>query len=222
MSLFANLKKAAGLFVEITPTVDDDAALADPLADTPPPPPETKTVETLVQEAPGPALHEVTVPPAASSAALSNDGQVNFPALYQAAGLPTTPITAEQMRDTIAGLPGTDREVKRQTVKVIIANMGKTLGASPETIVTDASRKLAVLHKYTEQLKSTTNAAAQAAQQQIAALKKEIAEKEQIVAAAQQQVTTVTAICQQEAEHLDEVLEFFSLDVPPSKYAAGK
>ncbi|MHB9130155.1 MAG: hypothetical protein ACYDBB_03570 [Armatimonadota bacterium] len=222
MSLRDKLVKAAGLFIEITPdpaatespefSLEDDDATTSTV--------ETKTVEELVKEAPGPNLSEITVPKALDHAPINADGKMDFNALYQQAALPSSTFTAEQMLDMLNTLPGElSIDGKRQTVKATLGSLGKTIGATAETIVADASRKLAALTAYTERLGKQTGdfCATQAAE--ISTLEAHIAEKRKQIDAARQQHSQVTTMCSAEADRLDDVLEFFSLDVPPSKYA---
>jgi hypothetical protein len=110
-------------------------------------------------------------------------------------------------------------ETKRQTVKVTLNAMGKTIGANPETIVADASRKLAALTSYLDNLTKQTTDFAATAELEIAALQAQIAEKRTAIEAAQQKQAQMRQACDAESHRLDDVLEFFSLDVPPSKYA---
>jgi hypothetical protein len=56
----------------------------------------------------------------------------------------------------------------------------------------------------------------------IAALQAQIEERRKAIANARHEVTRVTQMCNAESDRLDDVLEFFSLDVPPSRYAAAK
>jgi len=216
MSLRDNLRKAAGLFVEISPEtspkVDRPAAIEQPAP--------AKTVEHIVREASGPNLDEIQVPPQAAAAVSSPDGSVSFSALYQHAGLPTVPFTAEQMLDMLASLPSElPLETKRLTVKATMTAMGKVSGATPETIVTDASRKVAALSAYVDAMSKQAADFTAASEMQIATLQSQIAEKRKAIDAAKGQLAQVTTTCKAEADRLDDVLEFFSLDVPPSKYA---
>ena len=47
----------------------------------------------------------------------------------------------------------------------------------------------------------------------------QIEEKRHAIQDTRQRLAQTTHLCKTESEHLDDVLEFFSLDVPPSKYA---
>ena len=113
-------------------------------------------------------------------------------------------------------------DTKRQTVKVTLASLGKTMGATPETIVSDASRKLAALHAYVEHLTKRTEEFTASGESEIAALQTQIEEKRKSILEAKNQLAKTSQACDGESEKLDEVLEFFSLDVAPSKYAEPK
>ena len=96
--------------------------------------PPAKTVEHLVREAPGPDLHEIGAPPPGAPAPVTDDGAVDFAALYQHAGLPAAPFSAEQMVEMLANLPKElALDAKRATVKATLNAVGKSIGATPET-----------------------------------------------------------------------------------------
>ena len=84
---------------------------------------------------------------------------MNFTAIYQQAALPATPFPTEQMLDLLNSLPAElSLDTRRQTVKVTLNGMGKALGVTPQTVVADATRKLAALNAYVESLaKHTTD-----------------------------------------------------------------
>jgi hypothetical protein len=237
MALRDTLRKAAGLLVELPPGAESlppkaggpttaaevDRLLAE-LGDT-----EggaaagaTKTVDQIVREAPGPNLDEIKVADASLEPIVGGDGKADFGPIYRQSGLPPAPFTAEQMLEMLASLPPElPLDTKRQTVKVTLNAMGKTIGATPETIVADASRKLAALTAYMDHLTKETADSAAAAQQEITALQAQIEEKRRSIETAQQKQAQMRQLCDAESDRLDDVLEFFSLDLPPSKYAAG-
>jgi len=226
MSLRDQLRKAASLFVEVAPDPEPVAAMADVNADAEAsdniatPPPVTKTVEDIVQQAPGPNLADITAPKPPSMPPPAGEGTIDFSSLYKSAGLPDASFTAEQMIDMLTTLPQElTLEVKRQTVKASLGSLGKSIGATPETIVTDASRKLAVLAAYTDNVEKDTKQFCAASEEEITRLQQQIADKRKAVEAAKQHYTQVSTLCHAEGERLDTVLEFFSLDVAPSKYA---
>ena len=84
----------------------------------------------------------------------------------------------------------------------------------------DASRKLAALTAYLDHLTQQTTDSAATAELEIATLQAQIEEKRKAMTAAQQKQAQMRQLCDAESDRLDDVLEFFSLDVPPSKYAA--
>lgn len=215
MSLKDTFKKAAGLFVELPPTPDEPAEISVELSDTP-----AKTVETLVRETPGPNLAEIQATTTAIPPVTVKDGAIDLPVLYQHAGLPTAPFTAEQTLDMLTSLPAElPIETKRQTVRATLNAMGKAIGATPDSIVADASRKLAALTAYVENLQKQTAEFTTASELEIASLQAKIASIRKATEATKTQNEQLVAQCHTEADRLDDVLEFFSLDVPPSKYA---
>jgi four helix bundle protein len=233
MSLKATLRKAAGLLVELP--VEEPELPADPAeldkrlaivnkqlsslgGDKPAPP--TKTVEQIVQDTKGPKLDEIKVPQEAAQPLITADGVVDFLAVYKKAGIGTPAFTAEQMLELLDSLPKElPIETKRQTVKVTLNSMGKTLGASPETIVADATRKLAALDSFVDAVTRHTAEFISAAQVEIATLESKIQEKRKAIETAQHRQSAATKQCTAESDRIDDLLEFFSLDVAPSRYA---
>lgn len=239
MNLKSTLRKAAGLLVELPPeeeaqegrgastsaVTESDAstdrtwAELEKAAGTPTAARPTKTVEQIVREGSGPNLDQITVA-ADKLPATSPDGSLSFSAIYQSANLPPSPFTAEQVLDMLAALPAeVPLETRRQMIKVSISAMGKSIGATPENIVADASRKLAALSAYTDHLAQLTTDYTTAAERKAAELQAQIEDLRKGIAAAQQRLTHESEQCTAESHRLDEVLEFFSLDVPPSKFA---
>lgn len=241
MSLRQALRKAAGLLIELPPDEamqeEHSAPAAVPTAS---PASSTdnlwaelekashksgaaqpsKTVDQIVCDVDGPNLDQIKVsvddvPPLAQP-----DGSVNFTAIYQSANLPAVPFSSEQILEMFAALPvELPLSARRQMIKVSINAMGRSIGATPENIVADASRKLAALAAYTDHLTKTTTEYVTLSQQKIALLEEQIAETRKSIAEAQLKLTSETGFCVQESHRLDEVLEFFSMDVPPSTYA---
>jgi hypothetical protein len=231
MGLKDALRKAAGLLVELppegapaAPSPDSDAQLEkifDQFAqkqggDAG----SARTVDEIVKGTDGPSLSEIAVPASGVEGAITETGGVDFQAIYAQAGLPTAPFTAEQMREMLASLPQElPLETKRQTVNATLGTMGKTMGLTPETLVADASRKLSALGSFVESLTKQTQEFVSATDAEIRALEAQIEEKKSAIQAAKQKQARVAQLCDEESDHLDDVLEFFSQDVPPSKYA---
>lgn len=228
MSIRDKLRKAASLFVELPPEQPESpspAGVSNPLdwsqlekeAEAHG---QTKTVDQIVRETEGPNLDEIHVPEQPAPPILSPDGKLDLQAIYRQASLPTSSFTAEQVLEMLASLPAElPLGVRRQTVKATLSTMGKTIGATPETVVADASRKLAALSAYTEAMAKQTAEFVASAQLEVAALQAQIEEKRRAIEARQRELASVTQLCEQEADRLDDILEFFSVDAPPSKYA---
>lgn len=223
MRIGDTLKKAAGLFVEIPPEEAGmtDMTLSEPLPAETPAPTQRKTVEEIVRESEGPNLDEIKVQANASVQPVTSDGTVDFASIYRMANVPTALFTAEQVLDLVAGLPKElPLETKRQTVKVTLGAMAKTMGVTPETIVADASRKLAALAAYSESFTHQASEYVSKSEAEISNLQRQIEERHRLIAEAKTRQQAVVDGCHKESDRLDDVLEFFSLDVPPSKYAS--
>lgn len=216
------LKKAAGLFVEFEPSADNTSA-------TP------RTVEDIVREQPGPNLDEIKVPepavqvapeaavPAAPAPAVfGEDGSINFNSIYALANLPTVAFSAEQILELFGSLPADlPLESKRATVRVTLGAMAKSMGVTTEQVVSDASRKLAALAAYQESFARQADDYVTRAELEVMTLEEEIGKKRKAMEAAKGKKQTVHDACVTESDRLDDVLEFFSLDVPPSKHAGS-
>jgi len=222
------LKKAAGLFVEFE---DPNAPKPDPNEPwnvhkaTAPEPAKPKTVEQIVKEQPGPNLDEIKIPdpvPAASPAqpVIGPDGKVSFDAIYQLAKLPQVAFTAEQILELFASLPADlPIESKRATIRVTLGAMAKSLGVTAEQVVADASRKMAALAAYQDSFCKQADDFSAKTEVEIMTLEQQIGEKRKAIEDAKAKQAAMSASCESESNRLDDVLEFFSMDVPPSKLA---
>jgi len=230
MRIGDTLKKAAGLFVELdeteepTPTATPSATPRPIPSAAPAPTPSRRTVEQIVREAPGPNLDEIKVPstPAAQPGpVITPEGSVDFNSIYQMAQLPSNAFGAEQVLELLNTLPAElPMETKRATLKVTLGAMAKTAsGVSAETIVADASRKLAALAAFADGYGKQAEEYTTKAELEIINLEQEIARRRQNITEAKARQAKISEACVAESDRLDDVLEFFSLDVPPSKYA---
>jgi hypothetical protein len=175
----------------------------------------TRTIDDIVRAASGPNLDQIKVQPESLPPVSKPDGGVDFAAIYRAANLPPAPFTAEQVLQMIEALPKElPLETRRQTVKVSVQAMGSAIGATPENIVADASRKLAALTAYTEHMTQMTGEFATMAERKIAALQAQIDETKRSVAAAKAREARETQLCTDEGRRLEEVLGFFSATGP--------
>lgn len=225
MPLNDALKKVSGLFFEADP--EEPKALAStlyPAAPSEPASRATKSIEQIAREQPGPNLDEIKVPsttPAGPTEPIERaDGSIDYAAIYALAGLPASPFTAEQVLEILNSLPAElPLGAKRATMKVTLNAMGAALGVTPETVVADASRKLTALGAYAG---SYTDQAAQyveKAQAEIARMEGEIARRRETIETAKSRQAHMVEACNKEADRLDDVLEFFSLDAGASKHA---
>jgi hypothetical protein len=225
MSFRDKMRKAAGLFVELPPE-EASVGAVHPVQFEPAQVSEVegvraRTVEQLVAQSAGPTLDEVHSAAAAIPEGLP-EGSVDFSSVYRQAGIPAAAFTAEQTLDMIAGMPQElPLETKRQTIRVTLGAIGKSIGATPETIVADASRKLAALAAYAESAAQRTAEFTTSSELEIAALQAQIDEKRRAIETARQNQATIQQTCHAETDRLDDVLEFFSLDAGPSRHAPG-
>jgi hypothetical protein len=178
-----------------------------------------KTIEQIVQDAPGPDLNQIQFE-ATGAPPTTTEGTLDFALIYKQAKLPGASYTAEQTLAMLAQLPeNLPLEIKRQTVGVMLASLGASMGATPETIVADASRKLAALAAFVAAQQDHTKSFVAAAEFEIAELQKQVEDKRMEIKASTDSFAQAQTACEAEADRLDDILEFFSLDIGPSKYA---
>ena len=235
MSLRDAMRKAASLIVELPPEPRPAAGLRssdvdlDDLPDLDLPANaqlpgarqgvhEPKTIEQLVQEADGPDLDQIEVgevPPEATAGA-----SLDFAAIYGAANLPESQFGAEQMLEMLGSLPAElPLETRRATVNAMLGTLGKNMGATPQSIVADASRKLAALQSFNSWMEKKAGETIAQSETEIADLESQIDARRTAMQNAKSELSRVTQSCESEADRLDEVLEFFSLDQGASKHA---
>lgn len=228
------LRKAASLFVELddvpkasspSPMSDEEfqKAMSAPLpADlSAPAGGQARTVEQLVRDAPGPNLDEVKVPAASAQvSAMKPDGTVDFNAIYTMASLTPTAFSSEQFLELLATMPADlSMDTKRASLKVMLGAMTKNMGVSTDSIVADASRKLAALASYADGYSKQADEYVNRCELEISALEAQIAEKKHSIEDAKHKQVSMVTACTAEGDRLDDVLEFFTMDVAPSKLA---
>jgi len=209
--------------LELPPEARLPSGLSEPRKPaTAPARPVPKTVEQIVRDAPGPNLDEIRVDghKLGPASALSPDGHLDFPAVYRAAQVPPSAYSAEQVLETLHALPDElPLATRRATVKSMLGTLGKSVGATAQTLVADASRKLAALQSYTDFLEKKTADFVTRSEQEMAGLEAQIEAKRAAVSKAKSELAKACDDCVAESKKLDEVLEFFSLDAGPSEYA---
>jgi len=222
MGLKDVLRKAASLVVEMPdePTTTDASPLSasDFGIEVPKP---TRTVEDVVKAAPGPNLDQIQVPSSVvQEPPVGPDGSPNFGVIYTQAGVPLVQFGAEEALGVINSLPAElPLDMKRKTVGATLSAMGKAMGVSTDSVVADASRKIAALNSFVDQLGSQTDQYVTLCNQKIDALKAEIAVHETNITNAKGKLDHAVKLCEAEGDRVDDVLEFFTLDQAPSKYA---
>ena len=122
----------------------------------------------------------------------------------------------EMLRSLPAELP---LETRRATVKAMLGTLGKNMGATPESIVADASRKLAALQSFNAFMEKKSSDTVAQSEAEIADLESQIDARKTQIQNARAELQRVTHGCEAEADRLDDVLEFFSLDTGASKHA---
>ena len=179
---------------------------------------EPKTVEQLVREADGPDLDQIQIQEISPDA--TTGPALDFPAIYSAAKLPESQFGAEGMLEMLGSLPPElPLETRRATVKAMLGTLGKNMGATPESIVADASRKLAALQSFNAFMEKKSSDTVAQSEAEIADLESQIDARKTQIQNARAELQRVTRGCEAEADRLDDVLEFFSLDLGASKHA---
>ncbi len=233
MSLRDAMRKAASLIVELPPeetplNLKSSDIDLDDLPDTDLPvnvrlPGEVRepmTVEQLVQNADGPDLDQIEI--TEEPANVMGENALDFAAIYTAAKLPEAQFGADEMLNVLRSIPSeVPLQTKRVTVKAVLGGMAN-MGASPESIVADASRKLAALQAFNGFMERKTSETIETSQAVIAELEGQIEARRQAIQNARGELARVTQGCESEADKLDEVLEFFSLDEGASRHAGDR
>ncbi|MBS1706311.1 MAG: hypothetical protein JST40_10580 [Armatimonadetes bacterium] len=218
-SIRDKLRKAAGLFVEFDES-ESEAGIS-PTSASSEPPPVPKTVEQIVQNTPGPALNEVAAKPEEQKPVIRPDGTVDFAAIYSLAKLTTVAFGANEALSIISEFPAElPIEARRATMGITLKAMATTGQASKESVIADASRKLAALASYSDGFEKQVEEFVTKAQLEIMRLEAEVENWKKRIENAQTQSKIISDSCAGESDRLDDILEFFSLDIPPSKNAA--
>ena len=178
----------------------------------------SQTIAQLVRKSDGPNLDQIEINH--EPANVIGEKSLDFGAIYAAAKLPQTQFGAAEMLGVLASMPAdVPLRTKRVTVKAVLGGMSN-MGASPENIVADASRKLAALEAFHGFMERKTSETIETSERVIAELQSQIEARRQAIENAQSELARVTQGCESEADKLDEVLEFFSLDEGASQNSA--
>ena len=168
-----------------------------------------------------PGTAPVSLPPVIPQAREDGSLALDYGEIYRRANLPATPFTAEQTLDMIGGLPpDLPMATKRQMVTVMLTTMGRTLGVTQESIVTDAALKLAALSSYAEGMSRQAQDFIVRAEAQITQLEAQVQAYRAQIEGTRAKVGDIQRLCVAEADRLDDVAEFFTLDTGASKHAS--
>jgi hypothetical protein len=181
---------------------------------------QTVSVKEIVDKTDGPNLDEISLTEEQAREGLAPGGIPNFEKVYANASLPKSSFGAEQALDVMASLPhDLPLEVKRTTVQATLTAMGKAMGVDTESVVADASRKMAALSAFEDSLNLQSKRFIATMTAEIEAHQAKIAELSAKIDESKKSLETALAKCHEENEKLDDVLEFFTLDIGASKNA---
>lgn len=153
----------------------------------------------------------VPAPAESADSPVDADGLVNFEALYQLAGVPQVPFTAEQALDMLQHMPANVAEdARQQIINATLAALGRSVGGTPEAIVADATRKQGALKDFRQTRGDQLIDLTSAAQGRIADLQREIEKNQAMIEKAKHQFDALSQSCQSEEARLDTVVDFFS------------
>ena len=212
------MNKAKGLFFEVDPEGVGEGSVDLLSSELNPPAP--KTIEQIVQSSPGPNLDQIQVPKDTSTPAVAIGGKPDFAQIYTQAGVPIVPFGSNEVLEVIHSLPADlPIELKRKAVQSTLSAMGKAMGVGTESVVSDASRKLAALVSFADNINLRAEEFAMATEAKIAELESQIAAHKRTIEENKAMLASTIAECEAESDRIDDVLEFFTLDVHPSKNA---
>jgi hypothetical protein len=132
-------------------------------------------------------------------------GQIDFQALYDQAGIPNTD-EVESLERFLTGLDSSLPQASRLTAaKAFLGAVGK----SPDDVLTDAARKIAVVRAVGESKRTDTQTASAQRQQAIAELQRQIDEHRSAVQELERDLESVRAQCATEEARLQGARVFF-------------
>ena len=233
MSFKNVLRKSMEMFVEMPEEQPDYSSLKSSIdpgpistpkpVQTPVPTPvqtQTLSVKQIVESTPGPNLDEITLTEEQAKEGLAPGGIPNFEKVYSNASLPKATFGAEQALEVIASLPAElPLSVKRTTVHATLAAMGKAMGVDTDSVIADASRKMAALGAFEDSLNFQSKRYIESKTAEIQVHEAKIAELKAKIDESTKSLQTALALCATENDKLDDVLEFFTLDIGASKNA---
>lgn len=134
---------------------------------------------------------------------------INLAAIYTQAGIPDAPLKAEEMCGMLSRLsPNLEPEIKRQMIREVLFTLGKSEGATMESVVLDASAKISALKAYVDKSEQQAAAWRATTQSEIDALQEEIKNKRKALDGSRQEQINLAQQCAAETKHLNDLLQF--------------
>jgi aquaporin Z len=141
---------------------------------------------------------------------ITADGRINFTSIYRMANLPDVPFTAEQVLEMVNSLPADlPMESKRTAIRVTLQTMAKTTGASVDTVISDAKRKVQALASFAETYTEQANQYIMKTQHEMETMEAEIERRQRGIEEATSKQTQMVEACQSEADRIEKVFDFF-------------
>lgn len=159
------------------------------------------SIADLVKNEPEPTVAPAEVP-------ATDAGQVEFPVLYQAAGVPAATCPVEEVGQLIASLGPMDRETKRTAVRRALEFRGVNIA----DVLKDGALKLKALDAYTQSAEARAQQQHESADSRVQQLQSEIEQLKQSVGEEQERQAKVEQNCHAEALALESVLDFLTKD----------
>ena len=230
MEMFVEMPEEQPDYSSLKSTIDPGPISTPKPAATPAPSPtpshgaavqtQTMSVKQIVENSDGPNLDEISLTEEQAREGLAPGGVPNFEKVYANANLPTSTFGAEQALEVIASLPATlPLDVKRTTVQATLSAMGKAMGVDTNSVVADASRKMAALSAFEDSLNLQSRRYVATMTAEIEAHEAKIAELKAKIDESNKSLQNALSCCATETDRLDDVLEFFTLDIGASKNA---
>ncbi len=145
--------------------------------------------------------------------AVSEEGDLDFGRVFQQYDLPTVSFSAEQAMSMLQSLPrDLALRTKRATVNTTLSAIGQVVGATPQDIVQDASRKKETLERYVGALGHEIEETTATMQAEIDRLQAEIAAHNETLRSLTKKRAAATELCQSRMNMLDQVINFFDYD----------
>lgn len=162
---------------------------------------------------PQPPTHYVPVgasSPTFTEPGLSPDGKINYSSIYRMANLPEVAFTAEQVLEMVNSLPADlPMDSKRAAIRVTLQTMAKSTGASSQTVIADATRKVQALASFAETYTEQANQYIMKTQHEIETMESDIERRQRGIEEATQKQTQMVDACQAEADRIEKVFDFF-------------